>query len=96
MSHSDIIARIGTAEIAAKLDVPAAHVRVWKNRRIPRAMYAELIAAFPEVTLGLLKAGEPGSHGPAPVVDDAPTMAAGTACGADNRNENITRTGEAA
>jgi len=35
-------------------------------------------------------------HVPAPVVDDAPTMAAGTACGADNRDKNITRTGEAA
>jgi hypothetical protein len=41
-------------------------------------------------------ADKPGSHVPAPVVDDAPTMAVGTACGADNRDKNITRTGEAA
>jgi hypothetical protein len=96
MSHSDIIARIGTAEIAAKLAVPASHVRVWKNRRIPRAMYAELIAAFPEVTLAVLKAGEPGSHVPAPVVDDGKTMAPALAHGADNPDRNVSRTGEAA
>ena len=40
---------------------------------------------------------KPGSHGAsAPVVDDAATMAPAPAHGADNRNQNITRTGEAA
>jgi transcriptional regulator with XRE-family HTH domain len=42
-------------------------------------------------------ADKPGSHGAsAPVVDDAATMAPAPAHGADNRNQNITRTGEAA
>jgi hypothetical protein len=37
-----------------------------------------------------------GGHASAPVVDDAATMAPAPAHGADNRNQNITRTGEAA
>ncbi|MFZ2252664.1 MAG: hypothetical protein WAW13_00650 [Minisyncoccia bacterium] len=59
MSHAEIIASKGTASIAEKLGVPRAHVRVWKNRRIPKGAYAEIIDAFPDVTLEMLKSGEP-------------------------------------
>jgi hypothetical protein len=59
MTHSDIIDAKGTAAIADRLGVSRAHVRVWKSRRIPRAAYAEIMTAFPDITLDALKAGEP-------------------------------------
>ena len=59
MTHAEIIASKGTPEMAAKLGVPAGHIRVWKNRRIPRSAYGEIMSAFPDVTLDMLKAGEP-------------------------------------
>lgn len=62
MTHADIIAAKGTAEIAEKIGVPPAHVRVWKNRGIPRSAYAEIMNAFPDVTLAALKAGEKKSE----------------------------------
>ena len=95
MRHADIIAELGTAEVADRLGVPAARVRVWKSRRIPRSSYAELITAFPQVTLGMLKAGEPGHSGGSPDVD-SDTMAAGTNDGAEKADANISRTGIAA
>jgi hypothetical protein len=58
MTHAEIITEKGTAEIAEKCGVSPAHVRVWKNRGIPRAAYAEIMDAFPDVTLAMLKAGE--------------------------------------
>lgn len=62
MDHADIIGSKGTDAIAAALQVTRAHVRVWKHRRIPRAVYAELIDAFPDITLSMLKAGEPAAN----------------------------------
>jgi len=59
MSHASIIEQKGTEAIAEACGVPRDHVRVWKNRRIPRAQYAFLIDAFPDVTLDLLVKGEP-------------------------------------
>lgn len=59
MTHSDIIAKKGTAEISAALAVPRARVRVWKHRGIPKASWADFLAAFPDVTLATLKAGRP-------------------------------------
>lgn len=58
MKHSELIAAKGTAEIAAKVGRPASHVRVWKNRGIPKSVYADLIDAFPDITLDALKSGE--------------------------------------
>ena len=58
MTHANIVEAKGTAAIAEALDVSRAHVRVWKHRRIPRAVYADIIAAFPDITLEMLKAGE--------------------------------------
>ena len=91
MGHSQIIARIGTAEVASRLDVPAAHVRVWKSRRIPRSMYAELISAFPSVTLAMLKAGEPGQS-LSSIHDKAQIMVVSGVVGAENSAENVSRT----
>lgn len=59
MTHAELIAAKGTATVAAKVGRPAAHVRVWKCRGIPRAAYADIIDAFPDVTLEMLKAGKP-------------------------------------
>lgn len=59
MTHAEIIAAKGNLEIAVKLGVPPGHVRVWKNRRIPRSAYGEIMAAFPDISLDMLKAGEP-------------------------------------
>jgi len=62
-THSDLIAAKGSAEIAAELGVPAINVRMWKSRNtIPRAAWAELIDAYPDITLEVLKAA---SHAPA-------------------------------
>ena len=62
-THSDLIAAKGSAEIAAKLGVPAINVRMWKSRNtIPRAAWAELIDAYPDITREVLKAA---SHVPA-------------------------------
>lgn len=59
MTHSEIIATKGASEIAARLGVPPINVRMWKSRNtIPRSAWAELIDAYPDVTLGLLKAGQ--------------------------------------
>lgn len=60
MTHAELIASKGTAEIAAKVGRPASHVRVWKCRGIPRSVYADILDAFPDVTLDQLKAGRPG------------------------------------
>lgn len=59
MTHAEIIASKGNLEMAAKLGVPPGHVRVWKHRRIPRSAYGEIMSAFPDITLDMLKAGEP-------------------------------------
>jgi hypothetical protein len=59
MTHADIIAAKGAAEIAGRLQIPAINVRMWKSRNtIPRSAWAELIDAYPDVTLDALKAGE--------------------------------------
>lgn len=62
MSHADLIDAKGTKAIAEATGQPPAHVRVWKHRRIPRAVYADLITAFPDVTLDMLRAGEPSAN----------------------------------
>lgn len=59
MTHAEIIEAKGTAAVAAKVGRPPAHVRVWKCRGIPRAAYADLLEAFPDLTLDMLKAGRP-------------------------------------
>lgn len=59
MTHAEIIEAKGTQTVAEKVGVPPGHVRVWKSRRIPRAAYGEIMAAFPDITLDMLKAGEP-------------------------------------
>lgn len=59
MTHSEMIEAKGTATVAEKVGRPASHVRVWKNRGIPRSIWAEMIDAFPDVTLDMLKAGQP-------------------------------------
>ena len=62
-THADLIAARGAAEIAAKLGVPPINVRMWKSRNtIPRSAWAELIDAYPEITLEVLKAAH---HAPA-------------------------------
>lgn len=58
MDHASLVEQKGAAVIAAKVDVPVTHVRVWKNRGIPRSRYADIITAFPDITLDMLKAGE--------------------------------------
>jgi hypothetical protein len=59
MTHSEIVSAIGAKAIAERIGVPAGRVRVWKFRNvIPRSAWAELIDAFPVVTLEKLKAGE--------------------------------------
>lgn len=59
MMHSEIVAAHGAKVIAEKLGVPAGRVRVWKHRNVvPRSAWAELIDAFPDITLDQLKAGE--------------------------------------
>lgn len=59
MMHSEIVGAKGAKVIADKLGVPAGRVRVWKARNvIPRSAWAEMIDAFPDVTLDQLKAGE--------------------------------------
>jgi hypothetical protein len=61
MTHSEIVGTLGAKAIADRIGVPAGRVRVWKARKvIPRSAWAELIDAFPTVTLELLKAGEAG------------------------------------
>lgn len=60
MMHSEIVGAKGAKVIAEKLEIPAGRVRVWKFRNvIPRSAWAEIIDAFPDVTLEMLKAGEP-------------------------------------
>jgi hypothetical protein len=59
MKHAEIITAKGTAAIAEKVGVPPAHVRVWKLRGIPRSRFADVLAAFPDVTLDALKQGAP-------------------------------------
>lgn len=59
MNHASIIEQKGTEAIAEACGVPRDHVRVWKNRRIPRSQYAFLLKAFPDVTLEILLNGEP-------------------------------------
>lgn len=59
MMHSEIVKAKGAKVIADKLGVPPGRVRVWKARKvIPRSAWAELIDAFPDITLDMLKAGE--------------------------------------
>lgn len=62
MTHAELIEAKGTAAIAEATGQPRAHVRVWKNRRIPRSAYADIITAFADVSLDMLKAGEPASR----------------------------------
>ena len=59
MTHADLIEAKGAAEIAAAMGVDLGHVRVWKNRGIPRSRYAFLLDAFPDLTLAMLRDGEP-------------------------------------
>lgn len=59
MTHSDLIEAKGPKTIAEKLRVPQGHVRVWKSRGIPKARYAEIIDAFGDVTLEMLRRGAP-------------------------------------
>jgi hypothetical protein len=59
MSHAAIIEAKGTDRIAAATGQPRDHVRVWKHRGIPRSRFADILAAFPDVTLDMLKAGAP-------------------------------------
>lgn len=93
MTHADIIAAKGTSVIAERLGVPAAHVRVWKSRRIPKSVYADLMEAFPEITLEALKAGEPGTVNHPHLPNEAVTLPEPGADGAENRGQNISRTG---
>jgi hypothetical protein len=59
MDHANIIDTKGPLTISEALDVPLGHVRVWRSRKtIPRSRYAEIITAFPDVSLDMLKAGE--------------------------------------
>lgn len=59
MTHSEIVEALGAKTIAERIDVPPGRVRVWKFRNvIPRSAWAELIDAFPAITLEKLKAGE--------------------------------------
>ncbi len=59
MTHAEIIAAKGAADIAARLGVPPINVRMWKSRNtIPRSAWAELIDSYPDITLDLLK----GTH----------------------------------
>lgn len=60
MTHSEIVGSLGAKTIAERIAVPAGRVRVWKTRNvIPRSAWAELIDAFPDVTLDMLKSGAP-------------------------------------
>lgn len=60
MMHSEIVGAKGAKVIAEKLEIPVGRVRVWKFRNvIPRSAWAEIIDAFPDVTLEMLKAGKP-------------------------------------
>lgn len=59
MNHADIIETKGTKAIAEACRVNLGHVRVWKHRRIPRSAYADIITAFPDVSLDMLRSGEP-------------------------------------
>ena len=52
----------GTQAVAKACGITPAHVRVWKHRRIPRSAYADLITAFPDVSLDMLKAGEAAAN----------------------------------
>lgn len=60
MNHADLIeAKGGAAKVAEATGFTPVTVRMWKYRRsIPRAAYAEMLQAFPDITLDLLKAGE--------------------------------------
>lgn len=59
MTHADIIASKGAADIASKLGIPAVNVRLWKHRcTIPRSAWAELIHAYADITLDALKNAE--------------------------------------
>jgi hypothetical protein len=58
MTHSELISALGAKAIAERIGVSDGCVRVWKCRNvIPRSAWAELIDAFPTVTLEKLKAG---------------------------------------
>ena len=59
MMHAKIVEAKGAKVIADRIGVPPGRVRVWKSRNvIPRSAWAELIDAFPDITLDTLKAGE--------------------------------------
>lgn len=59
-THRDIIKAVGGVHaIAAKLNMKAGTVQVWKHRQhIPRHMWPDLIEKFPKITMKALKAGE--------------------------------------
>jgi len=64
MTHAAIIEKIGPAVIAERMNRPRSHVRVWKHRGIPRALFADFITAFPDdVSLDALKRGCPRPDG---------------------------------
>lgn len=59
MDHAQIIDTKGAPTISDALNVSLGHVRVWRSRNtIPRSRYADIITAFPDVSLDMLKAGE--------------------------------------
>ena len=53
---AELIEEKGDALIAERTGAAIGTVRVWKSRnRIPRSMWAELLTAFPDLTLDRLK-----------------------------------------
>lgn len=56
MSPTELIAEKGETAIADATGAPVGTVRVWKSRnRIPRAVWPELMIAFPDLSAERLK-----------------------------------------
>lgn len=59
MDHAAIIEKLGAGPVADAVGKTPVNVRVAKNRRsIPRSWWADLMHAFPAITLEMLKSGE--------------------------------------
>ena len=60
MNHADLIeAKGGAAEMARLMGVKPGIVRMWKYRgRIARTAWLDVMDAFPDVTLEMLRLGE--------------------------------------